>query len=231
LDQALAIVFAFAVIVLVRYARFRRTIDRLEIKIRNLRSLGEGELSYRRIDASAALDELAPELAAAGLIALGDAVSTRDPKPARWFADAEGTVFGWIAVVDVRWMQLRVAIVMSRRGDDVVLTRRVPASVALAEPPFLLRTEVPAAMPLADAIAHHRARLGAAGGLVAVHALDEATRELEQLRARTVAWRQTQEPDALLDRDLRAILGRHYATLGPRLARRLANPLPRARVV
>ncbi|HEY1554964.1 MAG TPA: hypothetical protein VGF94_09035 [Kofleriaceae bacterium] len=231
MEQAIAIAFAFAVIALVRYARFRRTIDRLEIKIRSLRSLGEGELTYRRVDAGATLDELGAELQAAGLVVLGDAASTRDPKPSRWFADSAGTAFGWIAVLDARWMHLHVAVVVSRRGDEVFLTRRVPASAALAEPPFLHRAEVPVAMAFAEALAHHRARVGSAAGLVAVHALDEATRELEQLRARTVAWRQTQDPASLLDRDLRAILGRHYPQLGERLARRLANPLPRARVV
>jgi len=231
MEQALAILFAIAVIGIVRYARFRRTIDRLEIKIRNLRAIADSELDYRAVEPDHELDVVAGELEPVAFVVLGDAASHRDPKPQRWLRDRDGTTFGFVAVAEARGIGIHVAVLISRRGDELFVTRRIPGSVALADPPFLRRCDVPITASLAEVYAAHRRLAGDAPGLVAVSALAEATRELEQLRARTIAWRRTQEPGLLLDLDLRAILGRHYAPLGERLARRLANPLPRARVV
>ncbi|HTR49337.1 MAG TPA: hypothetical protein VMJ10_01440 [Kofleriaceae bacterium] len=231
MERALAILFTIAIVGIVRYARFRRTIDRLEVKIRSLRTIAESPLSYRQVEPQRELDALGGELDAVGLVVLGDAASHHDPKPSRWFRDRDGNAFGWIALAETRGIGIHVAVLISRRGDQLFVTRRIPGSVALAEPPFLRRCDVPISASLAETYAAHRRLVGDAAGLFAVHALDEAMRELEQLRARAIAWRREQEPGLLLDLDLRAILGRHYAQLGEHLARRLANPLPRARVV
>ena len=59
---------------------------------------------------------------------------------------------------------------------------------------------------------------------------DDLIAELVEVRARIARWREAQPPDALLDADLRSVLGAQYARSGKWWARRLRDDLPRAEV-
>jgi hypothetical protein len=54
--------------------------------------------------------------------------------------------------------------------------------------------------------------------------------ELTRWHQRTARWRASQPSGALLEADLRGALGRHFEKLAPRVTRRLAAPLPPARL-
>jgi hypothetical protein len=51
------------------------------------------------------------------------------------------------------------------------------------------------------------------------------------MRERAIEWRLAQPPAALLDADLRSMLGERYAKYGPKLAASLAHEIPQAKVV
>ncbi|MGE5184130.1 MAG: hypothetical protein ACM31C_18800 [Acidobacteriota bacterium] len=212
--------------------RWRRRLARLEGHLRRLRALSVREVNLRPLAAGerdvSALDAASEELAALGLTILGDALEDAGEdgrQPTRWFADAAGTTFGWIGLV----RGLRLGFLLSSSPERVAITRIVPRPLpSLAQPPFIDRVEHCGTDKLADALAAHRARVPA--GAAVVRTLDAAIAEMRALRERTIAWREAQAPGELLERDLRAILGRHYERLGPVMARRLGVRLPEARI-
>jgi hypothetical protein len=241
--RVIVLVGALVVVGTLRFVKFRRQLARLEAHIRHLREIVLRELKYTRVEASdpkyaaqlAELGTLDAELAAAQLTVLGDAVGSNDPQPTRWYRDAEGTVYGWCAVLHKMGQPLRVAVMLSRAGDEIFSTRRTVGQVALAQPPFSKRAIVPLTTTMTEVVAHHR-KLAALDATTAARfdhmmTLEDATRQFERQRAQIVAWRDTQSPGELLDKDLREILGKHYAVLAPKLARRFDVELPTARVV
>ena len=238
MELALAFLVAVVAVAASGYFRFRRQLDRLEQKIRKLRDIALRDLRYRRVAPDEAahaaklaeLDGLVHEMTSAGLEVLGDAISQDEKQPTRWFVDRDHVIFGWVGVIPTAARKIRVAVLMSRAGERVVLTRCAP-SVMLAEAPYLKSETLPLTTPLAEAVPRHRTRAGDPAALARVATLEDATGELERLRARTIAWRNAEPAADLLDRDLHAILGRHYPKLAPHLARRLGIELPRARVV
>ena len=123
-------------------------------------------------------------------------------------------------------------VLVSATDAEVYLTRLTSVvDGLLAAPPWAHRLAVPDSRTLSGAIADHRERIASAHGLVTVKTAEELQAELMRVRARTIAWREAQPPAALLDADLRSMLGRHYDTFGPRLAKRLTVEIPQARVV
>jgi hypothetical protein len=239
LTPAIALALAIAVIAAARYVQFRRTLDRLEEKIRKLRELAATPVEYHPVTmpgiehaiAVADLSLVDRELADAGLAVLGDAMSSRDPQPTRWFADADGGAFGWAGVLRLRGHLLRVAMVVSRRGESWWFTRRAPSAVSLSRAPFVHPKLLSMHTSMTELVASHRAFAQGPGELARVTSLADAFRELQQMHDDNRAWRDRQPPAELLDHDLRAILGRHYVHLGARLAKRLEPELPVARVV
>lgn len=224
----LAAVFAAAAV------RQRKQLARLETLIRDARTLALTDLTYEPVDARwmPYLDGLDVP---GGMVALGDFVehpAGRSPSGAlRAFADPDGTTFGWLARAATGNGPV-VAILMSATADDVYVTRHTPARGGhLAAAPWAHTDDAPYALGLPAAIQRHAARVASAKGLVVVRTLEEMQAELRRVRARTIAWRQAQAPQTLLDRDLRSILGEKYDALGPRLAPKLAVEVPKARVV
>ncbi len=227
--QITAAVVALAVVIALRVYRRRRGLARLEARLRALRAAASRPIEHRPPAASdivpPQLAELSDQLRALGVTELGDVVETEGNNRMRWFADAAGTTFGWGGVSG----GLFVAFLMSHAGDRWTLTRFLPRRApALAQPPYIDRAEHVGGR-LAEAFATHRARVP--DGAIAVRTLDDGVRELADLRTRTRAWRDAQPPDQLLDSDLRAVLGIHFAHLGPIMARRLGVRLPEARAL
>jgi len=227
--QLTAALVALAVAVALRLYRRRRGLARLEARLRALRAAAARPIEHRPPTASDVvppqLAELSEQLRALGATELGDVVETEGNNLMRWFADAEGTTFGWGGVS----AGLFVAFLMSHAGERWILTRFLPRSAAaLTQPPNVDRAEHVGGR-LGDAFATHRARVPS--GAIAVRTLDDGLRELATMRTRTREWREAQPPDQLLDSDLRAALGVHFARLGPLLARRLGVRLPEARAL
>lgn len=224
----LAVVFATASL------RQRKHIERLESLIREARILALTDITYEPVDARwmPYLDGLDVP---AGMIALGDFVEHPVGRSAsgalRAFVDPDGTTFGWLARAATGTGPV-VAILMSTTPDEVTITRWTPGRGGqLSAAPWVHTDDAPYALGLPPAIERHRARVASAKGLTTVHTLEDMQGELRRVRARTIAWRQAQAPQTLLDRDLRSILGAKYDSLGPRLATRLGPEVPKARVV
>jgi hypothetical protein len=221
---------ALALAVVAGAWRRRNNLARLEQRLRRLREMAMCELELRPVADvdTAELASMTEPLAAAGLIHLGYAVEHAEDarQPACWFADTAGTTFGWLGEA----RGLRFAFLMSAGRERATLTRCIPHPLpVLASPSFLDRADDVGPLHLARALATHRERLP--HDPIVVRSLDDALRAVRDVRARTIAWREAQPPSDLLDRDLRAILGRHYDRLGPIMARRLGVQIPVARTL
>ena len=87
--------------------RARRQLDELAAQIRSLREHAVKPITYRpvgSVELADELDSLTREAEKAGFTMLGDYLEEsagRDGMPMRWFVDARGTVFGWMAPFDV----------------------------------------------------------------------------------------------------------------------------------
>ena len=239
-----------AAMLIASVVRTRQRLARLETSLRRLRAIAMRDIALRPLAAGeldvAALDGLADQLRGLGLAILGDAIEDSGPDgkhPTRWFADTAGTTFGFVGIARTA----RTGFMVSTSPERVALTRVVPRPLpSLAQPPFIDRGELYGetsgfAGPrsdaqrcaewidkLGEALAAHRTRVPANAAKVAT--LDDALREMRALRTRTIAWREAEPPDTLLDRDLRAMLGRHYDRLGHIMARRFGIRLPEARI-
>jgi hypothetical protein len=106
----------------------------------------------------------------------------------------------------------------------------------IAYPPFSHHAYVPVTSTLPEMLAQHRefVRTTARSALARVATLDDAIRQFEEFANRVRAWRWAQDPDVLLESDLRAALGEsRFAREGVYWMRRLKlkrSKLPRARV-
>ena len=163
-------------------------------------------------------------LIAAGFAVLGDVV---DESVSRWFVDATGRTCAALKISGDgnTWITLH-----SATADDVYTTVRVAHGAALARPPFVHREVLPLNASLADMIRHHAAfaKLEDQDGQIErVATIADVVAKLERTSSRMLAWRIAQPPDALLDADLRALVGEAQAKFW---ARRLREQLPRASV-
>ena len=220
--------------VYVTIARWKK-VRHLEELIRKGRELAGLGITYKpATEPPPDLDDAAKSLPAE-MIVLGDMTEHPDGRPAtgtvRWFRDAGGTLFGWVAMVAAQGRRIPVAMLMSHTEADAYLTRFSPAKGATpASAPWSHRHDAEYYAGLSSAIAAHRDRAPKAG-CVRVTSMDELLAELRRIRAKSVAWRAAQPPDELLDKDLRAYLGAHYGMLGAKLARRLKAEVPRAKAL
>lgn len=158
----------------------------------------------------------------------------------RWFVDDAGTTWGSVGTL----RNLAVMRLWSTNDDLVWLTQVTFRRTTVAPgAPFMQPAWATLGKGHLHAVAAHRARVAAAvasaaGGSVAgAGALRELrTREdlcawLTDLARRIAAWRDTQSPNALLEYDLRQLLGPRYDRDAPVLARRLQIVLPTAKLL
>lgn len=181
----------------------------------------------------ALLEAARPEqqaLEACGFTVLGDiVVQASSTSIVRGFVDPARTTAAFLVVARTAPTTVRVQL-SSYMLDEMFATTRRPFQV-LAEPPSVHRQALDAKLPPATMLARHRA----------FAALDDETRTLQRIGSReellaelvrfwraTVRWREAQSPDALLDADLRNLLGVHHARTGAYWARRLRDRLPTA---
>ena len=216
--------------------------SRLTFRRRRLRALAE---QYRRVrDQSTIPATYAPatgsqradrDVMAAepppNVTVLGDIAQTRPGQPPlvlRWFVDAAGTTFGCVgAVAGLRLMRL-----YSSDGTHVYTTASTwrhfapPPSAPFIKPGF-----VPYQKGRGYGLEFHQKAMTKATNLVALRTIDELCTFLTETSKRIVEWRASQTPDALLEYDLRTLLGKRYDRYAPALARHLKLELPKARLL
>lgn len=165
-----------------------------------------------------------------GTRALGDITRTRaqDRETLRYFLDDAGTTWGAVGT-------LRGAAIMhlwSTDDDRVWLTQatfRRGAQVAAA--PFVQPAWVSNAKGHLHALAAHRKRIPRAVSLRQLNTQADVCGWLADHTHRVAAWRDTQAPNALLEWDLRQLLGARYDHDASVVARHLAIELPTARLL
>lgn len=212
--------------------RARRQLTVLAEQIKDLRAHATQPITYRPVGDPDLADELVGstmEAEKAGFTMLGDFLEESavrpDGMPMRWFTDARGTTFGWMAPFQVRGERMIVLVLMSHELATQTITSRAPRASALSRPPFVQVQHVPVTTTFKETVARHRelAKLDEdTRGFVPVRTFDQLRHELERMRAKTIAWRENQPDDELLEADLRSLLGGQYARLGGAMRRRLA---------
>jgi hypothetical protein len=98
-----------------------------------------------------------------------------------------------------------------------------------AGPPFTHGQTVAAKLGVTEVAELHRKLVSSVQAeLLPFTSIDQMADELRRKHEMTRAWRAAQPADALLDADLRALLGQHYDRLGDIMKKRLARALPKA---
>src|SRR5690606_9134009 len=143
--------------------RARRQLAVLALQIRELREHPMQPLTYRPAPSAELADELAAitdEPEQAGFSILGDYLEespVRETSMAmRWFVDARGTTFGWMAPFEVNGAREIIVVLMSHELAAQTITTRAPRASALSRPPFVQVHHVALDMPFVDLVARHR---------------------------------------------------------------------------
>lgn len=212
--------------------------------LREVRALATRPPSYRRpgpddawlveLTRFFALDQ--HELEQLGFRVLGDLIVERpgvaDPWVLRGLIDAAGTTCACMRV----GTRARVGFVLqleSFGADRHVLTARGIGRNPLAMPAWLRVQVVDPLAGLDQLWARHRMALRGGPGerdLQRIATLDELAAALTAGQARYAAWRTEQDPEQLLEEDLRGLLGADYQRHRGAWSRRL-TALPTARRV
>jgi len=213
--------------------RARRQLAVLAQQIRELRAHAVKPVSYRPVGSPELADELTAataEAEKAGFTMVGDYVEespVRDAgMPMRWFVDARGTTFGWMAPFEVRGKREIVLVLMSHELASQTITSRAPKASALMRPPFVHAQNVELGTSFKDTVVKHREHADLdddTRGFVPVKTFEQLSHELERMRSKVIAWRESQPDDELLDADLRTLLGGQYKRLASAMRRRLAS--------
>jgi hypothetical protein len=226
----LLLAIAIAVIFVLRA---RRQLAVLAAQIRELRAHAIGPVTYRAVGSAEVTDELVAttrEAEQAGFTMLGDYLEESEVRESgmsmRWFVDARGTTFGWMAPFEVHGRREIVVVLMSHELASQTITSRAPKASALTRPPFVHVQHVELTASFQDTLAKHRelAKLDdETRGFVPVRTFDQLSHELERMRGKVISWRNGQNGDDLLDADLRSLLGAQYRRLASAMRRRLAG--------
>ena len=120
--------------------------------------------------------------------------------------------------------------VFSTTGTEVFETSRNGLGMPQSAPGVHVALCQPGATD-PEVFAAHRARIAKAGATpVSIRTIDELATLQTELCERNARWRATQDAEALLEADLRSILGARYARLGHRIKAKLGSLVPRATV-
>ena len=241
LELVIGVSIASAAILRKATRRFRnqRKLRTFEQSVRNLRSQFDVSHPFRaatvadaklvaRLRATRAHHDA---LVACGFAVLGDIVTVDAENTAvgvmRAFVDRTTCAFVAVGLSDPPVTMLQ----LSSYATGEVFGTRLGRLVSIAEPPTVHRQAVAADLSHRDAVAKHvELTHTATSPLIEITTLDELIAQLDRGRAETARWREGQPPDALLDADLRAVLGDGYARSGEAWIRRLRGHLPQARL-
>lgn len=210
----------------------RRRLRDLAASFREYRAAASTFASYapaREGESSARVDPRATRMPP-GTRVLGDITRTRtnrDSETLRYFLDDAGTTWG--AVGTTRGMP--IMNLWSSDDDTVWLTQATfRRGVQVAGAPFIQPAWVTYGKGHLHALAAHRLRV-TAGPLRQLHTQADVCDWLANHVRRIAAWRDTQAPNALLEWDLRQLLGSRYDRDATTIARYLPIELPTAKLL
>ena len=212
---------------------YRRAAPKLVPTIRKMRQLASQTITYRPMHAGesipagsvALFDAAQRELTGAGCTVLGDLMEV-DPdggaKPTRWFVDRSGTICGWFGALRNKPVMM---LFSEAERDTYFITGRGATSAATAQPPTNHREFLGWDVGVADVVARHKARIAQSGksAIAQPATLEAAPAVVNRLREATARWRSAQPPNALLEQDVRALVGNKWKYLGPTLVRLLTS--------
>jgi len=213
---------------------YRKVAPQLVPTIRKMRKLAGETITYRPMQAGesipagavALFDAAQRELTSAGFTILGDLMEVDpdgEPKPARWFVDRSGTICGWFGAIGSKPVMM---LFSEAERDTYFITGRGTSSTATAQPPTNHREFLGWDVGLTEVVARHKAQIAQSGrsAIVQPATLEAAPAVVSRLREATARWRSAQPPNALLEQDVRALVGNKWKYLGPTLVRLLSSP-------
>jgi hypothetical protein len=228
-EVLLLIAIAIGVILVLRA---RRQLTALAAQIKELRAHAMKPLKYLPMGSVELADELVSstrEVEKAGFTLLGDFIEASPVSTSgmamRWFVDARGTTFGWMAPFEVKGKREILFVLMSHGLASQTITSRAPKASTLSRPPFVQVQHVELTTKFKDMVVKHReiANLDdESRGFVPIKTFEQLDHELARMRSKVIQWRESQPKDELLDADLRSLLGAQYRRLGSAMRRRLA---------
>ena len=158
------------------------------------------------------LAPLTRELEAAGFRILGDRVE-RHPEGgvsgvARWFVSGDGLSFGWVGVTAAG--PAAMLLVSEDPATGFLTTMRAPDAPSVAVPPSVRQRRVGWEEGLDAAVRAHAEGLAELENPMRITDLDTALASFGRLYGLVGAWRSVQDPDRLLEEDVRRIVGGRY---------------------
>ena len=130
----------------------------------------------------------------------------------RWFASSDGAIWGWFGLANG---VVPVMLMLSEdAGRGFVVTLRSPHAPSTVGPESIRELRLRWEEGLDVALDGQRAALATLAAPVRVTDLDGAIASLHRLKEHASAWRAQQDPDGLLEADVRNIVGDRYDELG-----------------
>lgn len=131
----------------------------------------------------------------------------------RWFTSADNTVWGWFGVAHV--VHPVMLLLSEDAGRGFAATIRSPHAPSTVVPPTVREFRLRWEEGLEAALAGQRAAVAAMSAPVRVADLEGALGGLRRLKEHVTAWRAQQDPETLLEADVRNIVGDQFENLGP----------------
>ena len=155
------------------------------------------------------------EIALVGLRTLGDVEERSTAGDVagllRWFASESGEVFGWFGVTEEGPAML---LISEGEGSGFVATLSSPHAPSTVVPGTVKESRLRWEAGLEAALTEHRSNCPTTIDLVRVETLEAGLSSLRRLKAHVADWRSKQDPEGLLEADVRSILGDDFDNLG-----------------
>jgi hypothetical protein len=165
------------------------------------------------------IEPIMRDLEAARFRRLGDVVESLEDGTKvgvlRWFTAHDGVVFGWTGLV--QGVTPVMLLLSEDSGAGFVATMRTFGAPLVAGPPAVREQQLTWEEGLGPALHAHREALTTFAAPVAVGDLPSALASLARLYAMKKTWRSDQDPEALLEADVRKIAGARFDEFGPLL--------------
>jgi hypothetical protein len=249
----LAVTFSGVAIAFGPLLRRRRGLAMMERGMREIRAAISGPIVARVasegepavVELRQAIEKIERELASCGFRVLGEFLLEASGLPKlvamRAFVDPATDTMAWVSIIRITGPTSRAVARVARKvrkpsvafvswtGKEAWTTHGDAAASSYAKPPFVHSQTVDPDLHVDQILELHRNSLPASNTeLVHVTSIDHFAAEIHRRHEMTRNWRAAQAPDLLLDADLRAALGPHYARWGHVIKRRLTDTLPKA---